>query len=333
MAARSPDTATRRSPDPSPPSDHLIARPGGRAAALRLDGVVAAFLADGRARGLSPRTLECYAAAIASYRTALAVPPAGQRLGDLALEPARAWTADLADGRRPATVANRVRSLRVFGRWLVAEGYLRADPLARLARPRVPRVAIAPFTDAQVALLLAAARPEVAIVLETLLDTGLRIGEALDVRFGDVAGGLIHVRGKGGHERGVPYGRRLEADLRRYVGSVRPRAELTPEGHLFLSTAGRPMTRELVYQAMRRIGARADFGRTRVSPHTCRHTFALAFLRNGGNVLALQRILGHSDLAMVRRYVELAEVDLVAAQASASPLDRWARSSGWRRRD
>jgi integrase/recombinase XerD len=57
-----------------------------------------------------------------------------------------------------------------------------------------------------------------------------------------------------------------------------------------------------------------------ISPHTCRHTFAITFLRNGGNLLALQRILGHQDLAMVRRYAELVASDLAAAQATASPL-------------
>jgi integrase/recombinase XerD len=77
---------------------------------------------------------------------------------------------------------------------------------------------------------------------------------------------------------------------------------------------------------MRRLAAAAGIAGVRVSPHTCRHTFAITFLRNGGNLLALQRILGHQDLAMVRRYAELVAADLAAAQATASPLDGWTRS-------
>jgi hypothetical protein len=70
----------------------------------------------------------------------------------------------------------------------------------------------------------------------------------------------------------------------------------------------------------------------RVSPHTCRHTFAITFLRNRGNVFALQKILGHSDLVMVRRYAELAEGDVTAEHALASPLDHLSarRGSGGR---
>lgn len=58
-----------------------------------------------------------------------------------------------------------------------------------------------------------------------------------------------------------------------------------------------------------------------MSPHRCRHTFAVAFLRNGGNLFALQKILGHRDLAMVRRYAELSDADVAAEHRVASPVD------------
>lgn len=54
-----------------------------------------------------------------------------------------------------------------------------------------------------------------------------------------------------------------------------------------------------------------------------RHTFAITFLRNGGNVLELQRLLGHEKMDTLRIYVELAQLDLANAQAAASPADHW----------
>jgi hypothetical protein len=75
MATRSHNAVTPRSPDSSAPTGHLIAHGGPTAARLPLDVIVAAFFADGRARGLSPRSLEQYAAAIESFR-ARARPPA-----------------------------------------------------------------------------------------------------------------------------------------------------------------------------------------------------------------------------------------------------------------
>lgn len=321
MRDRSPYSAGHRSPDSSHQTGHLI---GGRTR-LALATAVAAHVADARARGLSERTVEFYVAGVHSYATSIDL-DREPLLADLALDRARAWAAALRASRSAATAHGRVRALKTFARWCVDEGYLRFNPLERLAIPRVPRLVIPAFSAAQARALIAAAAPEVAIILETLLDTGVRIGEAVDIRLGDVAEGLIKVRGKGGHERRVPYGQTLDAHLRRYVALVRPRAELSATGHLFLGRSGRPRTIRSVYQAMRRVAAVAGITGVRVSPHTCRHTFAITYLRNGGNVFVLQQALGHTDLAMVRRYVALAEVDLVEAQSTASPLDGWSRS-------
>ncbi|MFH1474957.1 MAG: tyrosine-type recombinase/integrase [Chloroflexota bacterium] len=329
MAVRSPNHAARRSPNSSPGRDHLTPTPVTPGRSLPLDVAVAAFVADGQARGLSPRTLETYLEGIDTVRRSLPGPRLEQAVDDVAIEPARAWAAGLGIGRRPATVVSRVRSLKVFTRWCAREGYRRTDPLERLRVPAPKRTVIEAFGDDDVRLLLAAARPDLRIVLQVMLDTGVRISEAVDIRIGDVRpGGTIRIRGKGGDERLVPIGHALDLALRKYVVTHRPQVDAASTGHLVLSPRGLPLTARAVYQAMRRVGARLGLGHVRVSPHTCRHTFARAFLRNGGNLLALQQILGHRDLGMVRRYAEFAEVDLVAAQASASPLDRWARPSG-----
>ena len=59
----------------------------------------------------------------------------------------------------------------------------------------------------------------------------------------------------------------------------------------------------------------------KIRPYDLRHTFALQFLRNGGHALALQKMLGHADLTMTKRYVALAQQDIREQHAFASPLN------------
>jgi len=96
---------------------------------------VAAFVADCRARNLSPRTVEFYLEGLTSFRSFAGGHERPLVLRDLQLDTARAWLADLVrSGRRPATVAARARALRTFSAWALAETYVRTDPLTRLTR-------------------------------------------------------------------------------------------------------------------------------------------------------------------------------------------------------
>ena len=74
-------------------------------------------------------------------------------------------------------------------------------------------------------------------------------------------------------------------------------------------------------ELLQRVGERA--GVRKVHPHRFRHTFAVNFLLNRGNVFALQRILGHTSLEMVNRYLAIAQADIEQAHREASPVANW----------
>ena len=168
----------------------------------------------------------------------------------------------------------------------MTDDYVRTDPLEKLKVPRIPHTVVETFTTDQMTDLLAAAPAPLAITLRIFLDTGARLGEATGLCLSDVGDGQLRVLGKGGDERAVPYGRTLDAALRRYLARERPDTLTQPGDPLLLGHDGRPLTDDAIYQGMRRLGAQLRMTGVRVSPHTCRHTFAITFLRNAPDYTA-----------------------------------------------
>jgi site-specific recombinase XerD len=232
---------------------------------------------------------------------------------------------------KAATVHAAYRMLRAFSNFLLAEGRLDKPPLHNVKPPRVPKGNILPFTDEQVLALNAATRQSRApdrdaAIFVLLYDTGLRASELIDLTVGDVdrSTGELTVVGKGSKRRTVFMSTAARRALWRYLEAER--RDAMPSDPLFISvggnTPGAHLTLAGVHDVVAHAGSRAKITDRRCSPHTCRHTFAVSFLRNGGSVLELQRLLGHESLEMVRRYVELVDEDLKIAHRRASPADR-----------
>ena len=164
------------------------------------------------------------------------------------------------------------------------------------------------------------------VIVLTLLDTGLRVNELINLKMENVwlEEGLIKVLGKGNKERLVPIGKQIRKLPWRYISQYRPEPARPKPDTLFLTQDGRPLTKNRVDSIMKHYGRMAGLTGVRCSPHTLRHTFAIYFLRNDGDIFSLQKILGHSSLEMTRRYCELANVDIKKAHTIASPVDNLA---------
>ena len=89
---------------------------------------------------------------------------------------------------------------------------------------------------------------------------------------------------------------------------------------VFPNDVGGPLGGKTMQKRMKRYASEAGIEGLRVSPHTLRHTYALNYVRNGGDPFTLQRILGHTTLDMTRRYCELAEADVLERQRELTPL-------------
>jgi integrase/recombinase XerC/integrase/recombinase XerD len=106
----------------------------------------------------------------------------------------------------------------------------------------------------------------------------------------------------------------------RWRDCFRPQFEVTESPYLFLNSNGHPLTVNALKLIVERAGDRADV--PRVHLHLLRHTFATNYLvKEVGDSLRLQQILGHTSLEMVRRYVAAANVQQSLIERRASPMD------------
>ncbi len=221
------------------------------------------------------------------------------------------------------------RGLQTFFNWLMAEGFITENPFHQFKIPRAPQKLIPAFSESQLQQLFAVIDTSGTIgfrnhtLLLVLLDTGLRVSELTGLCLSDVfiEQGTLRVWGKGNKERIVPLGRQSARQVWRYISHHRPKPALARVDQVFLTRNGHPVTTDRVQALMDQYGRQAGLRGVRCSPHTLRHTAAINFLRNGGDVFSLQRLLGHSSLEMTRRYCQVADSDVQRVHRSASPVD------------
>jgi integrase/recombinase XerD len=225
------------------------------------------------------------------------------------------------------TLATYDRAMRVLSNWLYRRGYLDRNPMADLPKPKAKRSEIVTFTEDEVRAMLEQAEQTQLprrnrALIAVLLDTGIRIGEATALSLHDVEwqDGWLRVDGKTG-ERSVPFGRKAKRMLRQYIDMER-RARNPSVRQVFVSKQGEPFLSTAATHLVVKLAKGANVRASKYGPHTFRHTFAVEFIRSGGDAFALQRLLGHTTLDMTRRYVHLAKSDLRAAHKRFAPGDR-----------
>lgn len=238
------------------------------------------------------------------------------------------------------SLLNYYIGLSALWSWLVGEGLAAENIVRKLTPPKAEQKEVVPLTESEVkAIMSALNRSRVYVrqgtsvdhalgsfernraIILLMLDTGLRASELCDLRVEDMdnRNNRIFVRkGKGMKERMLPFSPRTGQMIWRYLAA---RHDTQPGDPLFTSKLNRSMTRTKLAEMFANIGRRA--GVPNFHPHRLRHTFAIQYLRNGGNAYTLQAMLGHSSLDMVKRYLKLAQTDLDTAHRRASPVDNW----------
>jgi len=325
-----------------------------RQSEIALSQAVDGFLLHKSAEGRSRHTLSDYRVSLGKLQAFAGDLP----LRQLGVGRLRSFFAYLNDGYTtvPAGIAPRpeqalsqktIRNIHAavssMFTWAIAEGYAKANPMTRIARPKGSPPPIEPLTQADVVALLQAAaettpwktRPGIrtqrptakrdqAIIL-VLVDTGLRASELCALTVGDwndATGHLQVLLGKGRKSRTVRASDSTRRAIWKYLAARGP--QLPDDAPLFaVAENGREahLSRYALGRLLSRMGQRA--GVRNVHPHRFRHTFAIEYLRNNGDIYTLQEILGHSTLDMVKKYLAIAQADLDTKHKSASPVRNW----------
>jgi len=307
----------------------------GKPAEVSFEEAKAGFLLDRQSSRCSAKTLQWYRDRFAALRLALTatdVSLSPKEWTPTALREAFRWLAEEAPNCRggrlaAATVHGTFRVARTLTRFLVAEGKIEVAPMAGMAAPRLPLKLPMALTAAELCALLRApdrsrrAGLRDATMIALLVDSGLRLGELLALRGGDLnwASSTLRVMGKGARERDVPLGRKARRLLGRWL---RTRGDGKADERIFVTGAGLPVSQRNFQRALRRYAERAGVRDGHVWPHLLRHTCATHLLTNGCDLAMVARVLGHARFETTRRYLHLCTDDLVLAHGKASPLDR-----------
>jgi integrase/recombinase XerD len=216
-------------------------------------------------------------------------------------------------------------------RFLAVEEYVDSDPTVLLDSPQRPQGLTKALSVSDVAKLLEAPDPESVLgtrdkaLLEFLYATGSRVSEAvmleqIDV---DMDAATAIVTGKGSRQRLVPLGSFAVAALRTYYPI---RQDLIGKrqdpGAVFVSVRGRRLTRQAVWQIIKKTAGACGLDAKHVSPHVLRHSAATHMVEGGADLRTIQELLGHANISTTQVYTRVSPQHLFEVYVSSHPRGR-----------
>jgi integrase/recombinase XerC len=317
----------------TPPVPHIDLACAGEDLALQMTRWLSHLRAE---RRLSPKTLEAYARDVRQCLTFLGghwgVLVTLPRFAALEASDVRAFMASRrADDIGGRSLMRALAGLRSFGRFLEQEGKGKVGALSAIRAPKVGKSLPKPIQMAAAKRFTEASEragenrePWIwardAAVMALLYGSGLRISEALGLKRRDVplpgAGDVLIVTGKGNKTRMVPVLQNVLALIQDYVAMC-PHP-LPAEGPIFLGSRGGPLSPRIIQLTMERLRGALGLPDS-ATPHALRHSFATHLLSRGGDLRAIQELLGHASLSTTQIYTGIDTERLFEVYKTAHP--------------
>ncbi len=276
-------------------------------------------------RGLAQNSLTSYWRDLVEFSDRLGAVDAGKVSLRSATEHVNYLT---AVGRKPATIARKISSLKQFFAYLHDRGVVSENPFLALLAPKISRYHPHYLSPQEIERILAAIDVQSRLgkrdraIVELLYGSGLRISELINLRLSNVEfeAGFVRVVGKGGKQRLVPLGNYAREALEAYLDSQAQSLPLNQGNYLFVNRLGGSFSRVGLWKIVRKRVTQAGIAK-KVSPHTFRHSFATHLLEGGADLRVVQEMLGHADISTTQIYTTIDRDYIVVEHGKYHPRE------------
>jgi integrase/recombinase XerD len=231
-----------------------------------------------------------------------------------------------------ATVSIKIRAVKRFFEYLESSNQILINPAEHIKEPkketRLPRAVLTEdearkILDTPNLSTMTGIRDRT--IMEVFYSTGIRLAELMNITVYDcdLQGGMLRVKGKFSKDRVVPLGKHAIRFLKEYITRVRPRHTKNNKAvrNLFVNQTGEPIASQAIQQQVRNYAKKAGI-KKHVTPHVFRHTFATQLVKNGADIRAVQKMLGHSHLSVTHIYTRVAGVDVKKTHRESHPREK-----------
>ncbi len=275
------------------------------------------FLFDCKVRELSDQTIINYDRQLHKFRSFVKENFQVIQFEDLKPIHVKQYVSSLQDrGCKPAYTNDMLKAVKCLCSYAQREGYSEDILTKKVKNVKEPKVLIHTFSSKEISLLIRYYNGNDYLsirnrmILMIFFDTGIRVSELINMKLDQIQDTYFVIYGKGRKERVVPKNPMVGKYLYKYL-NARDKyfmARNCEEDYVFLSKNGRRLTGEGISKFMKDAADAVGVNpKVRVSPHTCRHTFAHQQLKNGLDLYSLSRLLGHESVSITQRYLEAIE--------------------------
>jgi tyrosine recombinase XerC len=234
---------------------------------------------------------------------------------------------EFEEGYSSKTVARRLASVKSFFKYLLKIEEIQDNPAIHIKTPKTPKSLPVYVNEDMIGKLMDAPASDSFIglrdraMLELFYSTGMRLRELVNINLDDfhTESQLIKVTGKGGKERLIPYGKRAQFSIEKFLGfrgiQLSEKEDIVP---LFINSKGKRISPRTVQRRIKMYLKTVADGE-RFGPHTLRHSFATHLLSRGADIRAVQELLGHRSLSSTQIYTHIQPEKMKKVYQQAHP--------------